>query len=72
MTLRPALNHRREKRQLLRLGLNMTLRVIPEPDVLHPLSFAATKIGEKKKKTPPHKIQPFQHTYRCSLTVVKM
>lgn len=50
MTLRPALNHRREKRQLLRLGLNMTLRVIPEPDVLHPLSFAATKIGEKKKK----------------------
>lgn len=51
MTLRPALNHRREKRQLLRLGLNMTLRVIPEPDLLHPLSFAATKIGEKKKKT---------------------
>lgn len=70
MTLIPALNHKWETRQLLRLGLNMILRVIPDPDLLHPLSFAATK--RKKKEKKKHKIQQFLRIYRLSLTVVKM
>jgi len=39
--------------QLLKLGLNTTLRVIPEPDLFHPVCFAA-----KNEENPPSAAVP--------------
>lgn len=51
----------------MRLGLNITSRVVPEPDLLHPVGFAA-----KMKKKKNNQMLQSLHAYKGSLTAVKV